>query len=509
MPAAAEDFEGRTAEKDAGGAEGAFQSILSSLPIGVLIHRQGKILFANEALLKIMGGSWDEFRDRSIFDFLSGESRALAEANMARRLAGEMVGDYEVTIETLRHDSRTVLVRAILIRHEGSPALLVALLDITERKRAEVTFLLSEARYREMFHHINAGVAVYEAVGDGEDFILRDLNPAGERISRISREEAVGGKLLSIFPEMEKFGLLAALREVFRTGRPKRLPAAYYEDARRRGWRENYLYKLPSGEVVGIYEDITERKQAEERERALADRLHRQEKDAAIGTLACGVAHEINNPLNGIMNYAQLLMDGAGQPEAYAAEIMREAKRAANIVRSLLAFSRPMDEGRLEIPLTEIFQGIADIVEDDLRSRRIRFEVGIPAELPRISCNLPRIQQVLLNLIVNAREALEDLPLSGEREKRIRLEAREGAEEGRRRVRISVEDNGPGIPDDIRDRVFDPFFTTKSRALHSGLGLALSQRIVEEHGGRLWVESESGGFTRFSLDLPLNPGGGG
>jgi len=484
-----------------------FESIISKLPLGVLVHQDAKIVYANQFLLDLVGVPWEEVRGRSIFEFLSDESKSLVGKNMARRLAGEKVDDYEVEIETPSRGRKNAIIRAISIEYGGSPALLVALPDITERKRVEATLRLSEARFREMYLHTSAGVAVYEAVDDGRDFILRDLNPAGERISRISRDQAVGRRLLSIFPNIDKFGLLAALQRVFRTGQSEHLPAAYYEDGFRSGWRENDLYKLPSGEVVGIYEDITVRKQAEEREKALEAKLRRQEKTASIATLAGGVAHEINNPLAGILNFAQLIKDDADATAPavqYAEEILRETNRAATIVRSLLAFSRPDSEGRSEAAPAEIIGGVAGVVETDLRGTVVRFETNVPPTIPNVICNAPQIQQVLLNLVVNAREALAERSSGRKDEGRIRLSAEGLVRDGRRFVRMTVEDNGPGISEVIRDRLFDPFFTTKSRALHTGLGLAISLRIVEEHGGHLSAESEPGKPTRLHLDLPAS-----
>ena len=605
--------------------------VISNLPVSVLIHQEGRIVYANQALLDYIGRTWEEIRGHSVFDYIAEESKTATAKNMARRAAGEIVGDYEISIETKNKGRGTAIVRAVRIFFENAAANLAVLMDISGRKQAEELLRLSENRYREMFEHINAGVAVYEAVDNGRDFILKDLNPAGERISRISNDHALGKRLLEIFPNMDKFGVLAALQRVYHTGRPEHLPAAYYEDGVRRGWRENFLYKLPSGEVVGIYEDITDRKQAEEerraseerlkilfdfapdayylndltgtfvdgnkaaenilgyrknellgksflslkllprssiaraaallaknalglptgpdeftlrrkdgtsviveirthpvkiggktlvlgiardiierkameaREKALEAQLRRQEKVASIATLAGGVAHEINNPLAGIMNYAQLIKDesdAAGPTAKYAEEIIRETKRAATVVRSLLAFSRPNNESRSEAAPATIIDGVAGVVEADLRERGVRFVVDVPPGIPNVICNVPQVQQILLNLVINAWEALAERAADRKDGPRLRMAAENIVRDGSRFVRMTVENNGLGIPKDVQNRLFDPFFTTKSRALHVGLGLAISQRIAEEHGGRLWFEGKPGLWTRFHLDLP-------
>ena len=118
----------------------------------------------------------------------------------------------------------------------------------------------SEHRYRAMFENMKSGVAVYQPVEGGSDFVFKDINKAAERISRIRKEDVIGRKLLEILPNMDKSGLLNCLRRVCQTGKPEHLPAYHYEDEQRQGWRENFIYKLPSGEIVVIYDDVTEAK---------------------------------------------------------------------------------------------------------------------------------------------------------------------------------------------------------------------------------------------------------
>ena len=149
----------------------------------------------------------------------------------------------------------------------------MVLVDITEQKMAYAALRESEARFSSMFEYNTSGVAVYEPVDNGSDFQFIAFNPAAEQITRITKDEALGNRLLDLFPNMDKTGLLDALRRVWRTGRSEQLPPFYYKDKNREGWRENRIYKLPSDEVVALFDDITARKEAEEALRKSENKL--------------------------------------------------------------------------------------------------------------------------------------------------------------------------------------------------------------------------------------------
>jgi PAS domain S-box-containing protein len=156
--------------------------------------------------------------------------------------------------------------------------------DITERKRAEVALRESEEKHRELFEHMSSGVAIYQAIDDGEDFVFRDLNSAAERIEHVDRKAAIGRRVTEVFPGVREFGLFSVLQRVGKTGQPAYFPSAVYRDERDPGtWRENWVYKLPSGEVVAVYNDITERKRAEEALRQSQERYRALFENATVG----------------------------------------------------------------------------------------------------------------------------------------------------------------------------------------------------------------------------------
>jgi len=175
------------------------------------------------------------------------------------------VHDFEVTIKTKTGENRTGLFSAETIMLQGEPCLLTIINDITEWKEAEKTLRETEYRYSEIFENMSNCVAVYKPVEDGKDFVFVDFNPAAEKTEKIKKEELIGKKILDIFPGAKEFGLFDFLQRVNETNQPEKKPLSFYQDNRISGWRENFVYKLPSGEIVAIYEDHTELEQKKEK----------------------------------------------------------------------------------------------------------------------------------------------------------------------------------------------------------------------------------------------------
>ena len=233
------------------------------------------------------------------------------------------------------------------------------------------------------------------------------------------------------------------------------------------------------------------------------------QKLEAIGTLASGVAHEINNPLMGIMNYAQLIderLDAESPLREFASEIGLETERVAAVVRSLLAFASQEEGTHSPAHLRTLVEDTITLIRTIIRRDQITLDVDIPDDLPTIKCRSQQIQQVIMNLLTNARDALNARYPEHNPDKKMRVTVLRFDNEGRDWIRITVEDHGDGIPDTIRDRVFDPFFTTKGRSEGTGLGLAISHSIITEHHGELSFECEVGQHTRFHVDLPVDNG---
>lgn len=228
---------------------------------------------------------------------------------------------------------------------------------------------------------------------------------------------------------------------------------------------------------------------------------------ASIGELAAGVAHEINNPVNSIINYAQILMDGPSDSpgdQDISGRIIKEGNRIAYIVRSLLSFGRENREEKGPVNIREILDEILVLMKAQLKKDGIELKMDIDEGLPLVTANRQQLQQVFLNLLSNAKYALnQKYPdrLSGK--KTIEIRGESIVEDRNSYVRLVFLDNGTGMPDDILDRVTDPFFTTKPVGQGTGLGLSISHGLIKDHGGRLFLESKHGEFTKVIIDLPI------
>ncbi len=259
-----------------------------------------------------------------------------------------------------------------------------------------------------------------------------------------------------------------------------------------------------------LLREITERERTEQERARLEAQLRQEQRLNSIGTLAAGMAHEINNPINGIMGYAQLIQDGLesgdGELGEYAAGIICETNRVTTLIRDLLRFAEPRKQGRRPARMCDIVTAACSLVLPALRTDQIAVDVHVPEQLPKIRCRSRQIQQVLTDLLMNARDALNQKYPGHDDGKRITISATLIAKDDQPWLRTTIEDCGIGIAPELLPSIFDPFVTSKDRAVYTGLGLSVSHGIVRDHDGQLTVESRKGVFTRLHLDLPVESG---
>jgi len=331
---------------------------------------------------------------------------------------------------------------------------------------------------------INAGV-----LACGLDHRIQAWNSAMEGLYGLSRAEAVGSRLETIFP-IELLAELAPAHDSHDTLNLYKFPLQT-PNGRRLIVNLSMTPLLgKEKEVIGrllVFNDITERV-------SLESQLVQAEKLSSIGLLSAGIAHEVNTPLAVISSQAQMLSRQlpADDPRAKTVDkIVKQSFRASEIVNSLLKFSRVTGSDYAEINLNRVLEETLSLVEPMLRASRITLNTQLASTLPPVYGNAGKLQQVFMNLILNARDAM---PRGGE----LTL----ATESENSTVMVEVSDNGVGIPADHLNKIFDPFFTTKGTSRGTGLGLAVTYGIIREHSGKILVESTAGTGTTFRLEIP-------
>jgi len=235
--------------------------------------------------------------------------------------------------------------------------------------------------------------------------------------------------------------------------------------------------------------------------------IREQQKLKAIGILAGGVAHEINNPLNGILNYGQLILDEPDKntdTNEYAKEIISETNRIAKIVKNLIQFSAQETQQFTNVSIYGLIDNTVSLIGTAIKQDQIDIQIRMQEGLPNIEWHRQQLQEVLMNLLTNARYALNQKYDGYDENKIMIVSCKLFKKENKEWIRITVEDHGNGISASARENIFDPFFSTKDRTQGTGLGLYISYGIVKDHHGELTFESKEGVYTRFFLDLPLD-----
>ena len=250
--------------------------------------------------------------------------------------------------------------------------------------------------------------------------------------------------------------------------------------------------------IDALLRDISERRRLEDRGRDLNDQLGQAEKMAALGQTVSGVAHELNNPLATILTWAERL---AARPVDVDTKrgletILAESERAAKIVRNLLTFARNRNTTRAQVDLNTIVRETLSLRAYEQRLSNVTSVHALAEGLPQLFADPHQLKQVLLNLFINAEQAM--LAANG----RGTLVARSWYDSETEMVMLEVNDDGPGVPDQVRAKIFDPFFTTKAVGKGTGLGLTVAYAIVQEHGGQISLMSESGSGASFFVSFP-------
>ena len=369
--------------------------------------------------------------------------------------------------------------------------------DMSERKRAEETLRESEEKLATVLDSITDFIVMI----DEELKIVWANNVTRELFG----SDLIGRKCHHVFNQCDRVCMSCLVKKCFQDGKSHE---SEMEIIRPDGHRldlscmANVAAQHPSGIpklLVVICHDVTLRK-------ALQAETMRAGHLASLGELAAGVAHEINNPINSIINYAQILVD-EGNEQCGGIEIPRriikEGERIGNVVKSLLSFSRHDTKDHSPVRIHETMSDSLALIKAQMEKDGIKLELDVPSHL-MVMASGQQIQQVFLNILSNAQYALNQKFPRFNEEKLLIIKGEIVETEAGKHIRMTFYDNGVGIPASIQDRIFDPFFTTKPMGKGTGLGLSVSHGIIKDHGGRLWFESIEGEYTKAVVELPLH-----
>lgn len=387
------------------------------------------------------------------------------------------------------------------------------LLILVDRQQRQL--MGSEQRYRALFEHAHDGIGVVR----GTDFKLMEINSKfAETLERDARE-LVGRDVRELLAQRVVEGNNGQPRttvgELF--ARPdvsevELMLGTGDDGARLVSLSFSTITANDERLIILLVRDLSTRKRLEDEKEEMQRQLYESANLASLGELSAGVAHEINNPLNGIINFAQLLKDEPVKRTDFERQmidgIIDEGGRIAEIVRGLLTFARYDENAPRQINLAEMINTSIALFARQLEKDEVRVEIDIDSDLPPVHGDVSRLRQVIVNMISNAQHALRAKSAAATAEKLFRIKAQpvEKIVNGRSQgevVRVEFYDNGAGINRRDVPRVFDPFFTTRRDSGGTGLGLSISFGIVRDHGGTISVCSEEGLYTRFQIELPI------
>ena len=482
------------------------ENLVTNAGDGILtLDAGGRIARWNLGMERLLGFTAEEMLDRAFGGLSAVLHGEVAGRMFARGMAGETVEgvedryfakdgrivDVAVTLSPIRGGHGTVEGVSLIVR------------DVTERRRIEESMramhrqiLAGEEKFLGMLERAHDAVFLIDA---GTGAVVQANARAEEQTGR-GRSEWIGLPFDELHPEDERERARKHFRGAVASGSG---PGLELRIARRSGApldvevTPSILNYGGRSVVQWICRDISDKRRAEKEKEILLLQLLQSEKMSAIGQLISGVAHELSNPLTGVIGYAQLLGSEDCEPRIKRGleKVQAEARRCHRIVQNLLTFARKHPAEKTYININDVVESTLELRSYQMRVDDIRVERELAKDLPRTMGDFHQLQQVILNVIINAHQAFKGARKGGV------LTVRSSVAGGR--VLVEIADDGPGIPQENLGRIFDPFFTTKPTGHGTGLGLSICYGIVEEHDGRIQVRSAIGRGTTVSIELPL------
>jgi two-component system, LuxR family, sensor kinase FixL len=472
----------------------------------VVIDRDGAVRSVNKATERLFGYAAGELLGCNV-KILMPEPYAREHdtylANYLRTGRKKIIGIGREVVGRRKDGSVFPMDLSVGEAHDGSTPIFVGIIrDITDRKAAELARRESELRLRSILDTVPHAIVVIDAQG-----MIQSFSPAAERLFGFQSAEVVGRNVKILMPTPYREAHDGYLDRYLRTGERRIIGIGRVVVGLRKSG-DTFPMELQVGEFVvagsryftGFVRDLTERQEAERRVQDLQAELLHASRLSVMGQMASTMAHELNQPLTAVTNYLeagrQLLATGAGGPHPVG-ELMEkaiaQAQRAGEVIRRLRGFVSKGETERRVQSLNQLVEEALALALVGAGQRGVRASLELEQGLPLVLVDPVQIQQVVLNLVRNAVEAMEEV-------ERRELVIGTRAVTDQEMAEVVVADSGPGIAPELADRLFQPFVTTKKTGM--GLGLSICREIVEAHHGRLTVAPGSSGGTVFRLTLP-------
>ncbi|MEE8373497.1 MAG: PAS domain S-box protein [Dehalococcoidia bacterium] len=455
---------------------------------------QGTITYVNEACLRLWRmASREDVLGQSFWALLQLDDEAVG-----NEVASSMIekGSWQGELSCSKRDGEQIDVQvltAMICDEQGKPIqTITSFIDITERKRAEEALRIKENAIE------NSVDAIVMTDMEGR---LTYINQAGLKIWGSSRKEDLLGEPYSSLLKSEELAaeIAAAMSE--------NLVWQGELAATRKDGKDVHVEVSASLvidnqgnpiQTISSARDVTEAKRAEAEKRTMEQQLLLTGRLAAVGELAAGVAHELNNPIAAVQAYAQFLSSREDLDESTRSDvetIYKEAKRASKITANLLSFARKHEPEKTFICINKVVEESLELNVYRMKVNNIEISTELAPNLPNTMADFHQLQQVFVNLVTNAEQAMTEAHGKG----RLTVTTQRAGDT----IRITFTDNGPGIDEENLKRLFDPFYTTKAVGKGTGLGLSICYGIVQEHGGQLYARSKPGDGATFVVELPI------
>jgi len=476
------------------------ESILDNANLWInLLDSEGNITLWNKAAERISGYKKEEvIGSMECWQWLFPDSayRSQIVKEVRKLIRGTPMERFETRIITKMGEEKILSWHSVTLPDvDGEILGSVAIAeDITKQWDMELALRQSAEEYRRAVETANSFV-----VGLNKDGEINLFNSFAEELTGYKREEVIGKSWFDIFIPCDDRERIFTVFKDMGSGHHS---STYENSIQTKDGKEvlllwsNSFVRDDAGNIAGTLSygiDVTQ-------QRKLERQLAQSEKMSALGQLISGVAHELNNPLTGVIGYSQLLLGTNCDDETkrMLTIVNNEAGRCHRIVDNLLHFAREYEPKKECIQINDVIQSTLDLKRYQIRVDNIQVELHLSGDIPETMGDPHHMQQVFMNIVNNAHQAMLDHSGSG----RLTVETELRDDD----IIIRFKDTGPGIPEDVMDSIFDPFFTTKPEGKGTGLGLSICRALVEDHGGRIYVESNIGAGTTFTIELPLEMG---